>query len=430
MKKLIPKCQVGTDTTYFGKNSITGTSELPNIEVIANKPEQKYFSHYNDNGDPVYTSDYNLSQQNLVDNIPESEEVKKRKQALIDIKNRPKGKLTGTAKVASDVAQIGIGSALFPLVASHFIPSALPIVKTLSEPLTTTAKYISRFYPKVRWMIPEINHLENNIIGASGALNFIKDGVEWEEKRIPTSEFVVKSLINLPLFGKGSYNNLDRAFNNPTFTMRAIDDFITAYKGTKQAINDGKYVYNFKSLIKNLRELKPNAQLGIDKATSYLESLTGVKARTPKFKFARINSAAGDFDYSTKLIRINPFYHNSNIIRRNNGIQFTGGHERTHDFLDFFNKLRNIPSLSVKNWRYFIPNKNNPISKKYFKEFIKANTHGKSPEETYANYIGLKGILRDQDIDKINYNKEGIKPPKGFISDYESYLIKTPINNK
>ena len=55
--------------------------------------------------------------------------------------------------------------------------------------------------------------------------------------------------------------------------------------------------------------------------------------------------------------------------------------------------------------------------------------HGRSPEETWANYMGNKAIGRsDKAFKWDNFIYEGMFPPKGFITDYKQYLTNTYSN--
>lgn len=63
---------------------------------------------------------------------------------------------------------------------------------------------------------------------------------------------------------------------------------------------------------------------------------------------------------------------------------------------------------------------------KYTDAFMEANKHGKSPEETWANYMGAKAA--DMSWKKFlfdNWEREDILPPRGFIRDYKQYLTST-----
>lgn len=88
------------ELTYNGQ-------KLPEIKVTA---PRKYITRYDENGNPVYTTDRNLSISSHGEAVTNAERDKRER--IAEIKNRPKGQLTGTAKVASDVAVGTIGSAM------------------------------------------------------------------------------------------------------------------------------------------------------------------------------------------------------------------------------------------------------------------------------------------------------------------------------
>ena len=87
------------------------TNGLP-LELTVTAP-RKHVAKYNDMGNPIYTTDKNLSMGYTT--LPPTLEEMARKNALTEIKNRRPGKLTGTAKVMSDLAIGGIGVALAPV---------------------------------------------------------------------------------------------------------------------------------------------------------------------------------------------------------------------------------------------------------------------------------------------------------------------------
>lgn len=103
------------------------TNGLP-LELTVTAPK-KYVAKYNDMGNPIYTTDKNLSMGYTT--LPPTLEEMTRKNALTDLKNRRPGELTGTAKVMSDVAVGGIGSTLLPLVGQPIVQSTWPTIKAI-----------------------------------------------------------------------------------------------------------------------------------------------------------------------------------------------------------------------------------------------------------------------------------------------------------
>lgn len=103
------------------------TNGLP-LELTVTAP-RKYVAKYNDMGNPIYTTDRNLSMGYIT--LPQIVEQMARKNALTEMKNRRAGKLTGTAKVMSDVAVGGIGSTLLPLVGQPIVQSTWPTIKDI-----------------------------------------------------------------------------------------------------------------------------------------------------------------------------------------------------------------------------------------------------------------------------------------------------------
>lgn len=98
---------------------------LDDVVINASQPyeeePQLYVARYDENGNPVYTVDKNLSMGYTT--TPMTDREKELKDARIDIKNRRAGKLGDYAGALANMAELGISASLAPLVGSHFIPA-------------------------------------------------------------------------------------------------------------------------------------------------------------------------------------------------------------------------------------------------------------------------------------------------------------------
>ena len=127
------------DTPIFqpytqGTNLLGYDSNGLPIDLVVTAP-RKYVARYDSDGNPVYTTDINLSMGYTT--LPQTEEETRRKAARTEIKNRRSGELTGTARSLSDMAVASIGSALAPLALQPLISGTWP---TINAALPSLAK--------------------------------------------------------------------------------------------------------------------------------------------------------------------------------------------------------------------------------------------------------------------------------------------------
>lgn len=251
----------------------------------------------------------------------------------------------------------------------------------------------------------------------------------------------------LPMVNKSSKTLLSTADNSivshPKWYRNAFLDVTTKPLKTFKAIKNGQYVYDIPSLMRNVRSAQREIQTGIQSTNNEYKALTGLDIDEPSI---HINSwkhfKPGTTGYYL-VGRIHmPLTRNrlSNIRNSTNSLRRTGGHEQAHYANDVLTSTFNTPQLgkySLKT-KYFVPNPDHNIALKYQNQFMKRNqlqknflskqglNHGKYPEETWANYMGAKAAgWNDLHFKLDNLSREGILPPKGFISDYKQYLTDT-----
>lgn len=164
--------------TYIG-------SQLPEITVTA---PRKYFSHYDNNGNPVYTKDYYQSQDYLNTQLPISETEAKRKQWYRDntnIDGTPKAGLRDYAKDIANVVELGIGLPLAPIAAAPVAEGLAPIMEAAGRPLTTLTKGVSKVLPNASKALPYTEWVDRGIMGTAGITGMYNTGKDWYQGNIP-----------------------------------------------------------------------------------------------------------------------------------------------------------------------------------------------------------------------------------------------------
>lgn len=212
------------------------------------------------------------------------------------------------------------------------------------------------------------------------------------------------------------------------FYNNAVNDAVHHPSRMVRAIKDNRYIHDYSSLRRNVERAHNNLQKGNDFTRSQYYDLTGIDVpetsiRTVSNKPDDTTVAWYDADKNSIYSTITP--RNSNISFYDNPTVRIGAHEGTHAAEEYLNTSTRLPKLTEFDWdtRYYVPNEQHPIASKYSKDFMKARKkHGKSPEETWANYMGAKSVDALDNFNAYNKLAETIEPPKGFIEDYENYL--------
>lgn len=218
---------------------------------------------------------------------------------------------------------------------------------------------------------------------------------------------------------------------------RAALDGIFNPMGTYDAVKQGRYVYDQASLRRNLERIYAKMDEGIQSTIDEYKNLTGLKMPKPtvKIKPSKWFKLSVNGTYKNNKIHVLLTDHFSNISPTDRHFRQLGGHEQTHFANDVLTYNFNTPPLKIYKEKilkfipnnYYIPNKAHPIGKKYYKPFMRSLlSHGRSPEESWANYMGAKAIgLTDKQYPQFNFSIELMRPPKGFIEDYKTYLSDT-----
>jgi hypothetical protein len=228
-------------------------------------------------------------------------------------------------------------------------------------------------------------------------------------------------------------NNLTRA---ESWKGKVLNDFVNYPDATIQAIRDGKYVYNKKSLLRNYRAAVDAINQGHNGVNNDYIKMLGYTPSAPRIKVGkseqllkRHNSFAF-YSPTTGDIKIGFNYPNSNISFPSKRLTIVGGHETVHAHNDALNRTYHTPNLGIwdESVGYYIPNPNHPIARKYMDYFRKGPRHGLYPEETFANALGFRQAYPNSKVSQavqFSNRKEGMNVPPEFIHDYIDYLKNT-----
>ena len=114
---------------------------LKEITITAPK---KYFVGYDDNANPIYTTDYKQSQEYLQSQLPTNDTWQKRKQWSFERKGangQTRPGLHGDAADLAKAAELGIGTTLAPLAARPLVGASIPFMETLARLLTPGSSF-------------------------------------------------------------------------------------------------------------------------------------------------------------------------------------------------------------------------------------------------------------------------------------------------
>lgn len=221
--------------------------------------------------------------------------------------------------------------------------------------------------------------------------------------------------------------DIARQRNNMGYWARTASDITHHPLDTYRTIKNGTYVHNSPSLRRAVAESKQAVSEGADYTRNYYQN--ALKVDMPEANITAKTSIPGAWgEYIPGTTNFNyTFYRSpfSNLSRNARDFKRVGGHEYTHLAEEHLNNRYFFPLLSVPAKPYYLPNVNHPImSTATVDDFMEGNIHGRSPEETWANYMGYNagGVDPVKPFTDYNIEREGIPPPRGFISDYEDYL--------
>lgn len=141
MKKLIPKL-----SQYDFKDSQQmNTENLDDWIYVANPLKEepvvtatrKYFVRYDDDGNPIYSTDYSLSQQAINDSRGISEDEKRRRKLAAERYTTPKGHIGEYAGFGQNLALMGAGAVAVPWIAAPLISDAI------AAPVSTATGFVA-----------------------------------------------------------------------------------------------------------------------------------------------------------------------------------------------------------------------------------------------------------------------------------------------
>jgi hypothetical protein len=145
-------------------------------------------------------------------------------------------------------------------------------------------------------------------------------------------------------------NNLTRA---ESWKGKVLNDFVNYPDATIQAIRDGKYVYNKKSLLRNYRAAVDAINQGHNGVNNDYIKMLGYTPSAPRIKVGkseqllkRHNSFAF-YSPTTGDIKIGFNYPNSNISFPSKRLTIVGGHETVHAHNDALNRTYHTPNLGI-----------------------------------------------------------------------------------
>lgn len=240
-------------------------------------------------------------------------------------------------------------------------------------------------------------------------------------------------------FLNNNINGLTDDIEVPKFkswTGKALNDFVFRPGNSIQAIRNGRYVYNKKSLLRNYRAAVDAVNQGHNGVNNDYVKILGYTPSAPKIEIGKSekllerHGSSAFYSPVTRNIKIGFNYPNSNIALPREHLTITGGHETVHAHNDALNKFYHTPNLGVfdESTRYYGPNPDHPIAKKYMDYFKSGSIHGKYPEETFANVLGFKQAYPHTKLSTaVQYSNalEEMNVPPEFITDYIDYLKNT-----
>ena len=236
-------------------------------------------------------------------------------------------------------------------------------------------------------------------------------------------EGISRGLLKAPSTAKTIYNVGKKLDGNAV--DRFVGDIVYRPIKTISAINDGRYIYDYKSLRRNVNRANKIINEGIDGSIKFHNNLTGRELAPNKyFKLTDKIDDGGLYYPMTDNIRIRLRDPYSNISGTADYFRFVGAHEQAHRIASYLSDNYGLPELEEYFENAYRPSTINAVSNKYYKLFSNAKRkHGRNPEETWANYVG--SVVNHTPMSKFlkqNVVFEGVKVPRSFIYDYQSYL--------
>lgn len=158
---------------------------LPEVTVTAPK---RWFVGYDDNANPIYTTDYTQSQEYLQNQLPVGNtEQNRRRWAFENVGSNRQVRpgLHGDAADLAKAAQLGIGTALTPLAAGPLVEASMPFMETLARPSTTATRIGSKLFPSWSKALPYTEMADRGLMGYLGTKGMYNTGKDWYNGEIP-----------------------------------------------------------------------------------------------------------------------------------------------------------------------------------------------------------------------------------------------------
>lgn len=260
-----------TEETYEGR-------QLPEVEVIA---PRKWFVGYDENANPIYTTDYRQSQEYLQNQIPLSDIEQSRRQWAFKNKGangQVRPGLHGDAADLDQAAQIGIGTALSPfaykgitgLLANPVVDAALTVDGVINAP------------SRIKEGIGDIN---NGNYG-SAAWNFGTTALDI----LGGSNLAKKTLSNMKNMKRFNVMRVNSPYSNlqvepeetilPEEVSSAISKYADSQKNAVRQMNERMSNQEYASMIKG----NSNPKYAVEGKPLYIEGKdSGTAKETSKF---------------------------------------------------------------------------------------------------------------------------------------------------
>lgn len=388
---------------------------LPEVTIDASR---KYISHYDSNGNPVYTTD---RRQSMGYNTPEMERD--------NIKNIEAKSLSQShyGEDLMKLAQVGIGTPLLltnPMLGQSISSLTSSAVKDiLSHPIrnvtgavfSNMGHYVDQNNGFTKRFNEKTNnkfHLPNGFLG--GLIGYPIGRLEGHGLEFTTREF--DSIVP----------------KRYQWHARAFGDILRQPLDVVKGLRNGTYIKDLASLRRAVQQARGAISEGQNFARKQYEDITGTLFPEPNNVVlkSKLESAGAYHPWSGQInMQLSPY--NSNIIDKDL-LKGIAAHEQTHAYEHWLQRTFGTPSLNKyqgKRWgwfpnKYFVPNPKHPIAKKYSKYFnATLNSHGRDPEETFANYMWFKSNGQSDPKFYIkNTVLEMVPTPSGFVKDYKQYL--------
>ena len=156
------------------------TYEMEPLQEITVTAPRKYIAGYDQNGNPIYTT--NRTKSMSYEGVRPSESKYQR------WANRDKNAPKYTDPIIK-AAQIGIGTPLAvttaPATLGTLFKASTPLMEVLARPITTATKVASRLFPNLSRALPYTEMADRGLMGYMGARGMYDAGKGWYQGKMP-----------------------------------------------------------------------------------------------------------------------------------------------------------------------------------------------------------------------------------------------------